>query len=159
MLIAVVVAPLLGIDKKGGFQYIQEYTGFVSPGVFAMFILGFFWKKTTSNAALFATIGGFLFSIIFKFMPAFVDLSFLNPMGFAVQNANGVFEIPFIDRMGFVFLICIIGMYIISMFETSNGVQTNGLEIDKTMFKMTPSFTVGMLVILSVIAALYTIFW
>jgi SSS family solute:Na+ symporter len=50
-------------------------------------------------------------------------------------------------------------MYIISMFETSNGVETNGLEIDKTMFKMTPSFTVGMLVILSVIAALYTIFW
>ena len=42
MLIAVVVAPFLGIDKKGGFQYIQEYTGFVSPGVFAMFILGFF---------------------------------------------------------------------------------------------------------------------
>lgn len=45
MLIAVVVAPFLGIDKKGGFQYIQEYTGFVSPEVFAMFILGFFWKK------------------------------------------------------------------------------------------------------------------
>jgi len=45
MIIAVVVAPFLGIDKKGGFQYIQEYTGFVSPGVFAMFILGFFWKK------------------------------------------------------------------------------------------------------------------
>jgi len=45
MLIAVLVAPFLGIDKKGGFQFIQEYTGFVSPGVFAMFILGFFWKK------------------------------------------------------------------------------------------------------------------
>src|SRR5690606_24248927 len=44
MLIAVVIAPFLGIDKKGGFQYIQEYTGFVSPGIFAMFILGFFWK-------------------------------------------------------------------------------------------------------------------
>ncbi len=40
---------MLGIDKKGGFQYIQEYTGFVSPGIFAMFILGFFWKKATSN--------------------------------------------------------------------------------------------------------------
>ncbi len=55
MLLAVLLAPLMGIDKKGGFQYIQEYTGFVSPGIFAMFILGFFWKKTTSNAALFAT--------------------------------------------------------------------------------------------------------
>ncbi len=159
MIIAVVVAPFLGIDKKGGFQYIQEYTGFVSPGVFAMFILGFFWKKTTSNAALFATIGGFILSIIFKFMPSFVDLSFLNPMGFAVSNTNGVFEIPFIDRMGFVFLICVIGMFFISMYETKKGVQTNGLEIDKSMFKMSPAFTVGMLIVLSIIAAFYTIFW
>ena len=159
MIIAVVVAPFLGIDKKGGFQYIQEYTGFVSPGVFAMFILGFFWKKTTSNAALFATIGGFILSIIFKFMPAFVDLSFLNPIGFAVPNADGVFEIPFIDRMGFVFLICVIGMYFISIYETKKGVQTNGLEVDTKMFKMAPSFIVGALIILSVLAALYTVFW
>jgi SSS family solute:Na+ symporter len=159
MLIAVVIAPFLGIDKKGGFQYIQEYTGFVSPGVFAMFILGFFWKKTTSNAALFATIGGFLFSLLFKFMPAVVDLAFLNPMGFSVANADGIFEIPFIDRMGFVFLICVIGMVIISSYETRKGVQTNGLEIDKTMFKMAPGFTVGALIILSLLAALYTIFW
>ncbi len=159
MLIAVVVAPFLGIDKKGGFQYIQEYTGFVSPGVFAMFILGFFWKKTTSNAALFATIGGFMFSILFKFMPAFVDLSFLHSTGFSVPNADGVYEIPFIDRMGFVFLICVIGMYSISMYETARGVKTNGLEIDRTMFKMSPGFTVGMLIVLSLIAAFYTIFW
>ncbi|RBN49630.1 sodium/sugar symporter [Flavobacterium psychrolimnae] len=159
MLIAVVVAPFLGIDKKGGFQYIQEYTGFVSPGVFAMFILGFFWKKTTSNAALFATIGGFMFSILFKFMPAFVDLSFLHSTGFSVPNADGVYEIPFIDRMGFVFLICVVGMYSISMYETARGVKTNGLEIDRTMFKMSPGFTVGMLIVLSLIAAFYTIFW
>ncbi len=159
MLIAVAVAPFLGIDKKGGFQYIQEYTGFVSPGVFAMFMLGFFWKKTTSNAALFATIGGFMLSLLFKFIPAFVDLSFLNQWGFAVPNANGVYEIPFIDRMGFVFLICVIGMYCISIYETRNGVKTNGLEIDKSMFKMSPSFIVGMLIILSILSAFYTIFW
>ncbi len=54
MVIAVVIAPLLGIDKKGGFEFIQEYTGFVSPGIFAMFIMGFFWKRTTANAAMFA---------------------------------------------------------------------------------------------------------
>lgn len=159
MIIAVVVAPFLGIDKKGGFQYIQEYTGFVSPGVFAMFILGFFWKKTTSNAALFATIGGFLMSIAFKFMPAVVDLAFLHPMGFAVPNADGVYEIPFIDRMGFVFALCVIGMYFISIYENKKGLKPNGLEVDKTMFRMSPSFTVGMLVILSLLAALYTLFW
>ncbi len=159
MLIAVVVAPLLGIDKKGGFQYIQEYTGFVSPGVFAMFILGFFWKKTSSNAALFATIGGFLMSIIFKFMPAFINLSFLNPIGFSVKNSDGIYEIPFIDRMGFVFMICVIGMFFISIYENKKGIQPDGLEVDKTMFKMSPSFIVGSLIVVSIIAALYTVFW
>ena len=159
MLIAVVVAPLLGIDKKGGFQYIQEYTGFVSPGVFAMFILGFFWKKTTSNAALFATIGGFLMSIIFKFIPAFINLSFLNPIGFSVKNSDGIYEIPFIDRMGFVFMICVIGMFFISIYENKKGIQPDGLEVDKTMFKMSPSFIVGSLIVVSIIAALYTVFW
>ena len=159
MIIAVIVAPFLGIDKKGGFQYIQEYTGFVSPGVFAMFILGFFWKKTTSNAAMFAMIGGFLMSIVFKFMPHFVDLSFLNGMGFSVPNAEGVYEIPFMDRMGFVFLICVIGMYLISIYETQRGVKTNGLDVDKSMFKVSPGFTLGSLIIVAVLAALYTFFW
>jgi SSS family solute:Na+ symporter len=86
-------------------------------------------------------------------------LAFLNPLGFAVPNADGIYEIPFIDRMGFVFLICVIGMYFISQYETRNGVKANGLEVDKTMFKMSPSFTVGMLIIVSILAALYTIFW
>lgn len=159
LFVAVLVAPFLGIDKKGGFQYIQEYTGFVSPGVFAMFILGFFWKKTTSNAALFAIIGGFILSILFKFMPGVVDLSFLNGVGFSVPNADGIYEIPFVDRMGFVFLICLIVMYFISRYETKNGVVTNGLEIEKSMFKMSPGFTVGALIITGILVALYTVFW
>lgn len=159
LFVAVLVAPFLGIDKKGGFQYIQEYTGFVSPGVFAMFILGFFWKKTTSNAALFAIIGGFILSILFKFMPGVVDLSFLNGVGFSVPNAEGIYEIPFVDRMGFVFLICVIVMYFISIYETKNGVVTNGLKIEKSMFKMSPGFTVGALIITGILVALYTVFW
>ena len=159
MLMAILIAPHLGIEKKGGFQYIQEYTGFVSPGVFAMFLLGIFWKKTTSNAALFATIGGFILSVLFKKMPDYVDLSFLEPMGFAVANAAGVFEIPFIDRMGFVFLICVSVMYIISMYETRNGVNPKGLEIDRGMFKTSPGFTVGALIVLGLIVALYSVYW
>lgn len=159
MLMAILIAPHLGIEKKGGFQYIQEYTGFVSPGIFAMFLLGFFWKKTTSNAALFATIGGFILSVGFKWLPNYVDLSFLEPMGFAVANAAGVFEIPFIDRMGFVFAICVIVMYIISMYETRNGVNPKGLEIDRGMFKTSPGFTVGALIVLGLIVALYSVYW
>jgi SSS family solute:Na+ symporter len=159
MIIAIIIAPFLGIDKKGGFQFIQEYTGFVSPGIFAMFLLGFFWKKATSNAALFATIGGFLFSIILKFIPAYIDLSFLYDWGFAVPNSAGVYEIPFLDRMAIVFIICVIGMFFISKKETRLGNQPNGLEVDTSMFKVSNSFTVGSLIVIAIIAALYTLLW
>ncbi len=159
MILAVIIAPLMGIDKKGGFQYIQEYTGFVSPGIFAMFIMGFFWKKTSSNAALFATIGGFVLSIVFKFLPAIANLSFLASSGFAKANDKGVYEIPFLDRMGFVFLISVIGMIIISLLDEKRGKKSNGLEVDGSMFKMNPAFLAGVVLILGIITALYTIFW
>lgn len=159
MVIAIIIAPFMGIDKKGGFQFIQEFTGFLSPGIFAMFILGFFWKKTTSNAALFGMIGGFIFSVMFKFLPGFMDLSFLYDWGFAVPNADGIYEIPFIDRMGFVFVLCVTGMFFISVKENQKGIQPNGLEVDTTMFKVRQGFAVGSIIITAVIAALYTFFW
>lgn len=159
MLIAVLIAPLMGIDKKGGFQYIQDYTGLVSPGVFAMFILGFFWKKTTSNAAIFATVGGFAFSIFFKFLPGIMDVSFLHQFGFAVANAEGIYEIPFLDRVAIVFVICLIGMFLISKWETRNGKMPNALEVDPKMFQLKPSFIVGSLIVCGILAALYTLFW
>jgi SSS family solute:Na+ symporter len=163
MFLAVVLSLLVGEklmgEGKQGFQYIQEYTGFVSPGIFAMFILGFFWKRTTSNAALFATIGGFIFSLIFKVLPQFVDLSFLASSGFSKANAEGIYEIPFLDRMGFVFILCVLGMSIITNIEQRRGVKSNGLEIDRSMFKLSPSFMAISLLIIGIIAALYTIFW
>jgi SSS family solute:Na+ symporter len=159
MILAVLIAPHLGIDKKGGFQYIQEYTGFVSPGIFAMFILGFFWKKTTSKAALFATIGGFIFSLFLKVLPTLTDLSWLSPMGFAIPNAKGIYEIPFIDRMGFVFLFCVIGMYIISIVDHRRGITPKGLEVDPKMFKTSRSFAIGTIVILALLTILYTVYW
>jgi solute:Na+ symporter, SSS family len=159
MFLAILISPHLGIDKKGGFQYIQEYTGFVSPGIFAMFILGFFWKKATSSAAMFATVGGFILSVLFKFLPNMVNLSFLHPFGFAVKNAEGVYEIPFIDRMGFVFIICILAMYIISILENRAGVVPKGLEVDTKMFRVHSGFAVGAILIIGVVTALYLLFW
>jgi SSS family solute:Na+ symporter len=159
MLLGIALCTHLGIDKKGGFQYIQEYTGFVSPGIFAMFILGFFWKKTTSSAALFATIGGFILSVGFKVMPLYMDLSWLAPYGFADKNGAGVYEMPFIDRMGFVFLICVLGMYIISMIENSKGDKVHGLEVDASMFKTSKTFAVGVVLIGGILVALYSMFW
>ncbi|MGZ3751399.1 MAG: sodium:solute symporter family transporter [Mucilaginibacter sp.] len=169
--IAVIIAMVLGVglsfiigdmlmgEGKQGFQYIQEYTGFVSPGIFAMFILGFFWKKATSNAALFATIGGLAFAIVFKFLPYWTNLSFMSPYGFSKLNGDGVYEIPFLDRMGFVFVICLFGMYVISMIENAKGLRTNGLEVDVKMFKTNRSFAIGAIVIAVILTALYTFFW
>jgi len=169
--VAVIVAMVLGVglsfvigdmlmgEGKQGFQYIQEYTGFVSPGIFAMFILGFFWKKATSNAALFATIGGLAFAIVFKFLPYWTNLSFLTPFGFSKLNGDGVYEIPFLDRMGFVFVICIVGMYVISMIENAKGLRTNGLEVDVNMFKTNRGFAIGAIIIAVILTALYTFFW
>ncbi len=168
---AVVVSMLLGVilsliigeklmgEGKQGFQYIQEYTGFVSPGIFAMFILGFFWKKATSSAAMFATIGGFIFSVILKVIPTHADLSFLASTGFSKDNGLGVFEIPFLDRMGIVFIFCIIGMVIISLYENRKGIITHGLEIDSSMFRTSRAFTAGALIVFGIIVSLYTMFW
>jgi SSS family solute:Na+ symporter len=163
MILGVLIAPHLGIDKKGGFQFIQEYTGFFSPGIFAMFILGFFWRKATSNAALFATLGGFSLSVLLKKLPLMVNLEFLQPFGFSKLVAQGdgtsVFEIPFLDRMGFVFIFCALGMYIISMIENSKGLKVNALEVDTKMFKTTTSFAVGALLIIGILIALYSVYW
>ena len=163
ILLAVLLSLLVGEklmgEGKQGFQYIQEYTGFVSPGIFAMFILGFFWKRTTSNAALFATVGGFVFSLILKVIPRFVDLSFLETFNFAKLNSEGVYEIPFLDRMGFVFIFCVIGMSIITNIENRKGVKPNGLIVEKSMFKMSPGFAAGSLLVLGILVALYTVYW
>ncbi|MBC7418337.1 MAG: sodium/solute symporter, partial [Pedobacter sp.] len=157
MLLAIVISPFLGIEK-GRFKFIQEYTGFVSPGIFAMFLLGFFWKRTTSSAALFATIGGFMLSVFLKFLPQFTDLSFLYSTGFAVP-VNGVYEIPFLDRMGFVFIFSVIGMILISLLEFRHSQNPKGLEIDASMFKPRPGFIVGGVLIIGILVALYTVFW
>jgi SSS family solute:Na+ symporter len=163
MILGVAIAPHLGIDKKGGFQFIQEYTGFFSPGIFAMFILGFFWKKTTSNAALFATLGGFSLSVLLKKLPLMINLEFLQAFGFSklIKQENGsmLYEIPFLDRMGFVFLFCLLGMYIISTIENKMGVNPKGLEVDTSMFKTTRSFAVGALIVIGILVALYTVYW
>lgn len=168
---AIIISTILGIlltlglgdalmgEGKQGFQYIQEYTGFVSPGIFAMFLMGFFWKRTTSNAALFATIGGFIFSVILKFLPGMVDLEALHSIGFAVANAKGIYEIPFLDRMAIVFILCVIGMVFISNYENRNGVVAHGLEIDTSMFKTSTSFMVGSLIIIGLLVALYAAYW
>jgi SSS family solute:Na+ symporter len=61
--------------------------------------------------------------------------------------------------MGFVFVICVIGMYFISIYDQRKGIECKGLEIERSMFKLSTGFLIGVLVICSILAALYTIFW
>lgn len=158
MLIAIIIAPMLGIDRKGGFEFIQEYSGFVSPGTFAMFILGFFWKRTTASAAMFAIVGGFALSVFFKVLPTYTDLSFLNSIGFSVLNPNsGLYEIPFLDRMGIVFVTCILGMVAISLLSKETSRST--IEIDPAMFKTTRGFAVGAMLVVVILIVVYAVYW
>jgi solute:Na+ symporter, SSS family len=71
------------------------------------------------------------------------------------NRETGIYEIPFLDRMGFVFLFCVLFMVLLA--DKKNNPK--GLEVDRSMFKTTPSFTIGAIVILTIITALYTIFW
>ena len=92
-----------------------------------------------------------------------MNLEFLQPMGFSKlvtqENGTSIYEIPFLDRMGFVFLFCAIGMIIISIIENKRGVVPKGLEVDTSMFKTTRSFAVGALIIIGLLVALYTVYW
>jgi len=156
LILAIIISPHMGIDKKGGFQFIQEMTGLVSPGVFAAFLMGFFWKRTNTAGAMFAIVGGFLLALFFKLMlPSLVDLSPLAPYGFAVQNAAGTYEMPFLDQMGFVFLICVTVMVVLGLQRPS----AKGLTIDSSMFRVRPGFALGAAVVVALITFLYGYFW
>ncbi|MEY3955911.1 MAG: hypothetical protein RLZ73_365 [Bacteroidota bacterium] len=157
MVLAIAIAPFMGIDKKGGFEFIQEYTGYVSPGIFALFIMGFFWKRTTSNAALFAMIGGLAFSIITKYIPAWTGVN--DCMFYTAFLDGDVYMIPFMDRMGWVFIFCVVSMVIISLADPESKNNPKGLEIDAKMFKLEPSFIAGTVIVVMGIVALYTYFW
>lgn len=158
MVAAFLIAPFMGIDKKGGFAYIQEYTGFVSPGILAMFVMGFFWSRTTAAAAMFATIGGFVLSVILKFLPEFINLAFLAPIGFAVPNAQGVFEIPFLDRMMIVFVAVVLVMVLISILWPRKVVPAQE-KVEAAMFKVNPGFLFGTALILAMLAAVYWVWY
>ncbi len=161
MILAIFISPWMGIDKKGGFQFIQEMTGLVSPGVFAAFIMGFFWKRTNSAGAMFAIVGGFVLSLFFKFaLPKLVSLEPLAAYGFAVKNAeSGLYEMPFLDVMGFVFLICVAVMVILGLTDNRAATNPKGLAIDASMFKVSRSFAIGTAIVFGVLVVLYTRFW
>lgn len=147
---------LLGIGGVGGFTYIQKYTGFISPGVFAMFFLGMFWKRTTGAAAIVGLLTGFLLSVLFnEFAPGLFGNETL--LYTAYPNGKGGFEIPFHICMGLSFLFTMIAMISVSL--AGPKINPKAFELDKSMFKLSPSTTVLIVIILFIITALYVKFW
>ena len=156
MAIAFTWQDLLGIGGTGGFTYIQKYTGFISPGVFAMFILGMFWKRTTGLAAVVGLLTGVTLCIFLnEFAPqVFGNETFLYT---AYPNGKGDYEIPFLIAMGISFVITIIVMVAISL--AGPKISRNAFVLDKEMFKLKPSHVALIVLILLILFALYIKFW
>jgi len=147
---------LLGIGGVGGFTYIQKYTGFISPGVFAMFFLGMFWKRTTGAAAIAGVLAGFLFSVFFnEFAPAVMGHDTL--LYTAYPNGNGGYEIPFHICMGLSFGFTMVIM--IAMSLAGPKINPKAFELDKSMFNVRPSTMALIILTLLIITALYVKFW
>ncbi|HVX49227.1 MAG TPA: sodium/solute symporter [Chitinophagaceae bacterium] len=146
----------LDIGGEGGFTFIQKYTGFISPGVFAMFILGMFWKRTTGAAAVAGVIVGFVLSVVFnEFAPAwFGPNTFLYT---AYLNGDGKYEIPFHICMGLAFGFTMLVMIVISL--AGPKINPKAFVLDKSMFKLQPATLAMVVVTLLIISLLYVRFW
>lgn len=146
----------LGIGGAGGFTFIQKYTGFISPGVFAMFLLGMFWKRTTGPAAIAGLITGFVLSVFFNefAVQVFGPETWLYT---AYLNKFGVYEIPFQICMGLAFAFTMLVMVGISLFGPK--VNPKAFELDKKMFKVEPSILVMIVITLLLVTAIYVRFW
>ncbi|PWV56506.1 SSS family solute:Na+ symporter [Chitinophaga sp. S165] len=144
MVIASLVAPALTTLDQA-YQFIQDYVGFISPGVLAIFLMGFFWKRTTSKAALAAALLTIPLSTVLKFLPVWT---------------NGAFpDYPFLDRMTIVFVFLIVLMIVMTLLDKRSKDQQRVIEIDKSMFRSSPGFIVGSVIITGILVALYTVFW
>lgn len=144
MLIASLVAPALS-NLDQAYQFIQEYVGFISPGVLAIFLLGFFWKRTTANAALASALLTIPLSTLLKYLPYWTDGAFP--------------DYPFLDRMSIVFVFLILMMVTMSLLDRRSKDQQRVIQIDTGMFRTPPSFVVGSVLIVGILTALYTVFW
>lgn len=136
LVIAITVAPVLqNLDQA--FQYIQEFTGFVSPGALAIFLAGFFYKRANANGALAAAIGTFVISLAFKFMLP---------------------EVPFMDRMGYTFLLCFLLIVVFSFFG-KKPTETESITYPKGLFKTSAAFKVGAVLMTIILAIIYIMWW
>lgn len=137
IIIACFVAPLLGSINQA-FQYIQEYTGLVSPGILAIFMLGLFWKKTTSYGAIVGVLSSIPIALLLKFLPI---------------------QMPFLDQMFYTFILtCAITIFV-TLSTSDKDDDDKAIILTKSLFKTSPSFNIGAYVCLVITAALYSVLW
>jgi SSS family solute:Na+ symporter len=149
---------LLGIGDRGGFEFIQKYTGYVSPVIFAVFLLGFFWKRTTSRAAFVGIVTGTVLAIVFdKMLP--LNGLYDTWLYTAYPDHKGVYTIPFLIQMGWVFFFTCLIMIITSLLDKNVASKSNTMEIDTSMFKVEPRNLILIVIILMLVLALYIKFW
>ena len=147
---------LLGIGGEGGFTFIQKYTGFISPGIFALFILGMFWKRTTASAGVVGLIVGFVTSVFFNnFAPSLLGNE--TWLYTAFPNGRGGFEIPFMICMGLAFAFSVISMVLMSI--AGETINKNAFALDREMFRLDARTTVMIAVTLLILAGIYVRFW
>lgn len=136
LVIACIVAPLLGgIDQA--FQFIQEYTGIVSPGILVVFMLGLFWKKATNSGAIGGALTSIPIALAFKMFP----------------------EIPWMNQMGFTALATMLVIVVISLIEGKGLDNEKGIELSGKLFKTDPIFNVSAFAISIIVVVLYVLFW
>ena len=150
---------LLGIGGEGGFTFIQKYTGFISPGVFAMFILGMFWKRTTGAAAVAGLVTGLVLAIFFNnyAVSVFGNETWLYTAFRTIEDGKEVYQIPFLINMGWSFFFTVLIMVAFSL--AGPKINPKAFVLDKEMFKLKPSTMVLILLTLLIISALYVKFW
>ena len=147
LLVAGIMAPLLGgIDQA--FQFIQEYTGVVSPGILAVFVLGLFWKKTTNKGAIIGTLSSIPIAMYFK----------VAPKGWS-NNSFFLNDVPFLDQMGYTVIITMVIIIIASHIQNRGEKDSKGIEITKETFKTSPLYNIISFGIMLILTALYALFW
>ncbi len=146
LIIAVFLAPQLG-NLGQVFQYIQEYTGVVSPGILAVFLLGLFWKKTTNSAAIWGVILSIPIALYFKVAPN----EWSESMFFL--------KLPFLDQMFWTCLLSMLIMVVISYVEAKGADHEKGIPLSRKLFATDPVFNISATIVLLITAVLYAIFW
>ena len=137
LILAMLTARPLLASFDQAFQYIQEFTGFFTPGIVVIFLLGMFWRRATTAAALLAAIGSAVLSLILKL---------LWP------------TLPFMDRVGLVFLLCLVLAVAASVLfpDSSSRVQVELRDID---YSTTATFKIGSVAIILILIDLYMTLW